>query len=239
MIKLFTVYAHRGASEYAPENTLMSFYLGMLQGANGIETDVQITKDNQLVLFHDDTLERVTGAPGKVKDYTYEQLQKLDVINPKVPDVADRIPLFEDFLRLFSFRNITFAIEIKCPGIEKQVIEMMDAYQMRSKAYITSFQYDIIRTCKLIEPSYPVGWLIKEHLSDTAEKLKAIRAEQICPRASFVTREYVQSMHAEGFSVRAWGVANEQLMTTCYDAGVDGMTVNFPDRLLAYIYNTK
>ena len=72
-------YAHRGASEYAPENTLSSFYLGLMQGANGIETDVRKTKDGVLVLFHDNTLDRVTDASGAVSDYTWEQLQKVKV----------------------------------------------------------------------------------------------------------------------------------------------------------------
>lgn len=65
-------YAHRGASEYAPENTLSSFYMGLAQGANGIETDVQRTKDGVLVLFHDGTLDRATDKSGKLSDYTFE-----------------------------------------------------------------------------------------------------------------------------------------------------------------------
>lgn len=65
---MFISYAHRGASEYAPENTMSSFYLGLEQGANGIETDVRRTKDGVLVLFHDQTLKRVIGETGRVAD---------------------------------------------------------------------------------------------------------------------------------------------------------------------------
>ena len=68
-------FAHRGASEYAPENTLSSFYLGLMQGANGIETDVQKTKDGVPILFHDETLDRVSNATGKICDFTYEELK--------------------------------------------------------------------------------------------------------------------------------------------------------------------
>ena len=71
----FVNYAHRGASEYAPENTLLSFYTGVYMGANGIETDVQMTRDGVLVLFHDDTILRLTGAEGSVADYTLEELR--------------------------------------------------------------------------------------------------------------------------------------------------------------------
>lgn len=73
----FVIYAHRGASHYCPENTMMAFYMGMQMGANGIETDVRRTRDGLLVLFHDETLTRVTGAEGSIADYTYDELQKL------------------------------------------------------------------------------------------------------------------------------------------------------------------
>ena len=71
----FVNYAHRGASEYLPENTMLAFYTGIYMGANGIETDVQRCKDGTLVLFHDDTLLRVTGEAGSVEDYTFPELQ--------------------------------------------------------------------------------------------------------------------------------------------------------------------
>ena len=72
-------YAHRGASEYAPENTFSSFYLGLLQGANGIETDVQKTKDGVLVLFHDGTLDRVSDHCGKLSEFTLEELRRVKI----------------------------------------------------------------------------------------------------------------------------------------------------------------
>ena len=91
----FINYAHRGASQYAPENTFLSFYLGIHMGANGIETDIQLTKDGIPVLFHDDDLLRVTGHTGTIQDYTFEQLQQIPV---KLGTLQDRIPSLEDFL---------------------------------------------------------------------------------------------------------------------------------------------
>ena len=80
----FVNYAHRGASEYLPENTLLAFYTGIYMGANGKKTDVQKTKDGILVLFHDDTLMRVTGQSGSIADYTFAQLQAFDVQKNKI-----------------------------------------------------------------------------------------------------------------------------------------------------------
>ena len=106
-------YAHRGASEYAPENTLSSFYLGLLQGANGIETDVQRTKDGILILFHDDMLERVTNSTGFISDYTFNELKRIKVYGESVSDFYDGIVSLEEFLQRFSGYDINFAIELK------------------------------------------------------------------------------------------------------------------------------
>ena len=118
-------YAHRGASEYAPENTFYSFYLGLLQGANGIETDVQITKDGVPVLFHDDTLDRVTDSTGKIADYTLAELQEVKVYGNSHRGFYDRIPTFRAFLETFTEYDIHFAIELKEVGAEQQVVDMI------------------------------------------------------------------------------------------------------------------
>ena len=76
---MFVNYAHRGASEYTPENTMLAFNLGIYMGANGIETDVQLTKDGIPVLFHDNTIIRMTGEEGSISDYTFDELQNFNV----------------------------------------------------------------------------------------------------------------------------------------------------------------
>ena len=134
MAKDFIVYAHRGASEYAPENTLMSFYLGVHMGANGIETDVQRTKDGVLVLFHDDTIDRVTDGKGNVCDYTLEQLKQFTVMkNGK----QDKILTLEEFLVRFGWMDLTFAIELKAKGVAKDTVDLIKKYNVQEKVIIT------------------------------------------------------------------------------------------------------
>ena len=113
-------YAHRGASEYAPENTLSSFYLGLLQGANGIETDVQKTKDGVLVLFHDDTLDRVSNKQGKLCDYTWNELKNIEIYGNCTTGFYDRIVTLREFLERFSQYDINFAIELKGADVEEE-----------------------------------------------------------------------------------------------------------------------
>ena len=143
--ELFVNYAHRGASEYTPENTLLGFYTGMYMGANGIETDVRMTKDGVLVLFHDGTITRLTGEEGSISDYTLEELKQFTF---EKNGLTDKIVVFEDFLKQFGWRDITFAIEIKQPGIEPQIADMMRKYNICGKSVVTSFDFECIRKIK-------------------------------------------------------------------------------------------
>ncbi len=230
---MFTVFAHRGASEYAPENTMSSFFLGLKLGANGIETDVRKTKDGVLVLFHDDTLERVTGREGGVGDYTYGELLEMRVKNEKT-GTEDIVVSLEDFLKYFGYRDLTFAIELKEKGIERDVLAMLGKYGMREKTVITSFEFDCIKAVKELDPTWRVGYLVSDFNEERLEMVRSIGGEQLCPQAKNVTEEKVKLWHEMGYSVRAWGVTNVKHMRNSYDCGVDGMTVNFPDLLVSY-----
>ncbi len=228
----FINYAHRGASEYLPENTFMAFYTGVYMGANGIETDVHVTTDGVAVLFHDDTLDRVTGESGVVEEKNYEELERLFVTKN---EFQDKIVRFEDFLDKFAFRDITFAIELKQKGTAKQVADILRKYDMKDKVVITSFDFESVCAMREYAPEFNAGYLAKEITDELLSEMKKHNISEICPRATLVNEENVRKWHYEGFNVRAWGVSNEDLMKTVYEAGADGMTVNFPDKLTEYI----
>ncbi|MBR3872972.1 MAG: hypothetical protein IKJ26_02270 [Clostridia bacterium] len=226
----FINYAHRGASEYAPENTLLSFYTGLFMGANGIETDVQMTKDGVLVLFHDDTILRLTGAEGSVPDYTLDELRQFTF---EKNGLKDKIVVFEDFLQQFAWRDLTLAIEIKQRGIERQIVDMIRKYNAR--CVVTSFMFDCIEKVRACAPELKVGWLKKEITPQDEQELLRIGGEEICPFAPALTAQDVDRWHRMGFNVRAWGVRDEKVMRHACACGVDGMTVNFPDKLTQYL----
>jgi len=228
----FVNYAHRGASEYAPENTMMSFNVGLFMGANGIETDVQLTKDGIPVLFHDDTLVRVTGEAGSIADYTFAELMNFRV---KKCGLEDRIPTLEGFLAAFGFRPITFAIELKVRGTAKITADLVRKYGLEKKVVITSFIYEELLALRAYAPELEAGYLTKECSDELALRLKAAGFAEYCPIAGGLTKENVARWHAMGLRVRAWGVTNEALMHHAFEAGADGMTVNFPDKLTALL----
>lgn len=232
MVKAFVNYAHRGASHYAPENTMMSFYLGMQMGANGIETDVHRSKDGVVMLFHDDTLERVTGQTGGIKDYTLKELEQFYV---RKGDLVDKIPTFEDFLRHFAFRDITFAIELKQSDVYRETADLIYQYGIQNKTVITSFKYEELLKMREYAPELKTGYLTSEVTEELLLDMQRQGIGELCPKASLLTPEKVVYWHNLEFSVRAWGVSDEVLMKHTYDCGVDGMTVNFPDQLKKYI----
>lgn len=228
----FVNYAHRGASHYLPENTLLSFYTGVYMGANGIETDIRRAKDGTLVLFHDNTLERVTGEQGAAEEYTFEELRRFTVTKD---GIADRIVSFEEFLDKFAFRDLTFAIELKGEGVERDTADLIREYHIEKKVVVTSFKFDYIRAIKEYAPELRIGLLTVQTDDALRARMQAIGCDEICPKAELLTAEDVHKWHREGFRVRAWGVTDENVMRHACACGVDGMTVNFPDKLREYL----
>lgn len=232
----FINYAHRGASEYCPENSLLSFYTGIFMGANGIETDVQMTKDNIPVLFHDKTLSRVTGEKASIGDYTYNQLLNFNVYNGKL---LDKIVSLRRFFECFAHKDLTFAIELKGENTEKATFELIKEFGVSDKVVITSFKFDYLKKYRDLDGNTRIGYLVETVTDSVISDLKSINGYEICPRACGLTKNNVKLWHNLGFNVRAWGVSDIKLMKHAVKCGVDGMTVNFPDKLTKYIAKKK
>jgi glycerophosphoryl diester phosphodiesterase len=229
---MFINYAHRGASAYELENTMEAFRLAVKMGANGIETDVRRTKDGVLVLFHDDSLKRLTGIEGTIQDYTYPELLRIDV---SLLGKQGKIPRLSDFLQEFSRQDLYFAIEFKQEFTETNIIDMLSKYDTIHKTVFTSFNLECLMRARLRSQVIHLGYLTNDVNRLTIEVMKTVGISEICPNAKLITPELVSRLHADGFSVRAWGVKTVEQMKSVYDAGADGMTVNFPDLLNDYI----
>lgn len=219
-------YAHRGASAYAPENTMAAFELGLSQGANGIETDV-------LVLHHDKTLRRVAGLDERVCDCTLAQLQSLDFGRWFDARFAgERVVTFEAFWTRYAPKPVHLALELKQPGIEARFLEAIAGYDP-ARLIATAFELDALKALRRLDSGLRLGYLTERIAPEVLAELKAWGIGQVCPRMRTIDEAGMRLARAEGFSVRAWGVENEMWMRHGLAHGVDGMTVNFPDRLAA------
>lgn len=230
-------YAHRGASEYAPENTLSSFYLGLLQGANGIETDVQRTKDGALVLFHDDRVDRVSDGQGFLRDFTLAELKELKIYGNNTHGFYDSVVTLEEFLKIFSRYDIRFAMELKGPDVEQDTLALIRKFGIQNRTTFTSFQFPYIEKIKQLDKMARVGYLTENTDQNKINQLLSIGGEEIAPRANEITDMSISLWRNLGLGVRAWGVQTIPIMKEMCRLQVDGMTVNFPDRLFQYLHS--
>ena len=202
--------------------------------SNGIELDLQKTKDGKIVIFHDDYIDKKSNGTGKIEDYTYQELLKVDFgswFNAKYKN--EKIVLFEDFARDYLGKDLTFAIELKVLGIEKETLEIINKYKVHNNIYITSFLYDALENVRKIDSDIKLSWLIEDKISkENIDKILKIKGNQICPRASLVSKGDIEIANNNGLGVRLWGIDNEEIMKKVYTLNIVGMTVNFPDKLI-------
>lgn len=231
------VIAHRGASSYAPENTLAAFDLALQMGVRHIELDVALTSDSHTVVIHDDNVDRTTNGRGLVTSHTLAALRELDAGSWFGAQFeSERIPAFDELLARYNGRvHIHTEIKGKSPSLSQRTADLIRKHGMEGQVTITSFQSMRLQEMRAYAPELPMGWLVREVNDSIIAQAHAIGVTQLCPRADTVTPELIDRLHAEGFVARAWGVATEELMQHLVQAGVDGMTVNFPDKLVAYL----
>jgi glycerophosphoryl diester phosphodiesterase len=233
----FMIIAHRGASSYAPENTLAAFNLALHMGIHHIELDVHLSRDGHIVVIHDDTVDRTTNGSGSVASMTLAELRELDAgswFGAKFAGTS--IPTLDEVLERYTGR-LHIHIEIKGQGerLSQRTADLVRGYGIMDQVTITAFEKPRLEEVRTYAPELPTGWLVGEVSNAVIWRARELGLTQLCPRANTVTAELVRRLHAAGFVVRAWGVADEALMRRVVAAGADGMTVNFPDKLLAYL----
>ncbi|SEG42780.1 glycerophosphoryl diester phosphodiesterase [Nonomuraea solani] len=237
--------AHRGASAYAPENTIAAFDLAGSQGADMFELDVQETKDHELVLMHDTTLARTTNAeqvfpglsPWNVGDLTLAQIRKLDAgswLSGTYDD--ERVPTLGEALSEMSGSGMGLLLEVKAPnlypGIEARVateLRRHSSWLSPGRLVVQSFDWGSMREFHRRLPDVPIGLLGTPSTGELPALAKY--ADQINPPYGTLTAAYVRRVHALGMKVLTWTVDSPATMRRLLGYGVDGIITNRPDVL--------
>ncbi|MBP5579909.1 MAG: glycerophosphoryl diester phosphodiesterase membrane domain-containing protein [Ruminococcus sp.] len=237
------VTAHRGFSKKAPENTLPAFQSAMDYGADFIELDVQLTRDDQLVVIHDDKLDRTTDGKGLVKNYTYEELTRLSAGSwfGKENEFDDvKIPLLSEVLDLVG-KNIMLNIEIKKSGNPKataeKVVEMIEEYGIVNSCYITSFSYPALKKVKQLNPKIKTAFIANLATSTSYAQLPYIDA--VSKNHLFVNQSVVNTAHHHGKRVFVWTVNRQSEMQKMMALGVDNIITDCPDKALEVVDSQK
>ncbi|MET8245396.1 glycerophosphodiester phosphodiesterase family protein [Streptomyces sp. NPDC005202] len=246
------VVAHRGASAYTPENTLPAIDKAAALGIPWVENDVQRTKDGELVVIHDDSLQRTTNveevfpgrAPWKVKDFTAAEVARLDAGSWFGPAFAGtRVPTLEQYMRRVEHNHQKLLLEIKnpqlYPGIERQTLKLLgnegwlDHRHLASRLIVQSFSADSVRIVHDLKPGIRTGFLGQPSTADLHQY--AGFADLINPSHGTLSAGYVSTVHAftgpHGSPLRVftWVVDDAARARTVAGYGVDGIITNKPD----------
>lgn len=231
------IFAHRGFSGYYPENTMLAFQKTAEESlADGIELDIQMTKDGELVIMHDETLDRTTNGSGYLKDYTLEELKTLSVgVNVKGFFPRQTIPTLREYFTWLKTTKLITNIELKTSvfeykGIEKKLIAMVHEFGLEEQIWYSSFNHYTIAKVKELMPEAKCGLLMDTWLMNVGSYAASQNAATVNACSWFCCKEGVaEDLHAHGIKLQAWTPNDADLMKKLVDCGTDVLITNFPD----------
>ena len=211
------------------ENTIASIEKALQLGVDMIEIDVFNIKSGETVVFHDETLERLTNAEGEIEDWSYIELQKVIV------EKQHKIPLLQDVLKVIDHK-VRLNIELKGIGTADRVNFITNHY-MENEGWvlndflISSFEWDELRQMRKINPNIPIAILTENNPSDAITIAKELNAEAINPNFEMLNSENNLEIKQAGFKIYTWTVNTPHDIMNMKRFGVDGIITNYPERI--------
>lgn len=230
------VWAHRGASHYAPENTLPSFEKAVEMKADGVELDVQLTRDGEVVVVHDESLERVSNGTGYVKDHTFAELRALNFNRVHPEYEKAQIPTLEEVYELLKPSGLTVNVEFKTgifwyKGIEEKVLDLTARMGMEDRVIYSSFNHFTLRHLRRGKPDAVTGLLYSDDWIGVAPYARDVAGVDALHPALYHLQDadYVKTAHEYGLETHVWTVNDEDYMRMCCQMGVEAIITNKPD----------
>ena len=228
-------FAHRGFSGKYPENTMLAFRKAVEEGVDGIELDVQLTKDGEVVIIHDETIDRTTDGKGLVVSYTYDELRKFDAsfkfrgqcgFNP--------IPTLREYFELVKDKNIVTNIELKTGlneyfGIEEKVWKLIEEYKLEDRVLISSFNHYSVLRMKSIAPNLKYGLLTETWIINAGKYTEDVGVECYHPHFFSMTAENVKELKEHNIEINVYTVNEEKDIRDMIEKGIDIVIGNYPD----------
>ena len=222
------VWAHRGASGYRPENTLEAFELAIRQGADGIELDVHTSADGELIVMHDENVDRVTDGTGLIKDMTLAQLKELKVSTPAEPSGIYHIPTLAEVLELMRTTDMMVNIELKnsiCfyPGMEGKILKLVKEMNMEDQLIYSSFNHYSLLQLKQLDDHVQTGILFSDGW--------------VNPAAVYHLKypQFMEEVKRAGLKMHVWTANKPEHIQLVKDAGAEAVITNYPDRALEIV----
>ena len=220
---------HRGAKAYEIENTLISFQKALDIQVDGIELDVHLSTDNEIMVFHDETVDRLTNGKGSINSFTVSELKKLLINN------TETIPTLREVLDLID-RKCLINIELKSYEVTEGVVHLLEEY-VKNKNWkyddflVSSFDWNALQQVVFLNDEIPIGILTETNLDLALAFAKFIQAKSIHPYFHLLTKENTAQIQANGLQVFPWTVNEIKDIEKIKSYNVNGIITDFPDRI--------
>lgn len=229
--------AHRGFKGNYPENTMLAFSKAIDAGADGIELDVHLTKDGEVVIIHDETLDRTTDGIGNVKDHTLKELKQYDASAEFTGKYGrNEIPTLQEYFSLAADTDIITNIELKTgvylyPGIEEKTLRIIDEFGLRNRIIISSFNHYSVLRMKDLAPQMKYGFLEESQIIGFPEYAKKYGMDFVHPVFHAVTGAYALECQRYDLGINTWTVNEPDDIRRMISRGVHAIISNYPDRV--------
>ena len=221
------IIGHRGAAAIEPENTLLSIERAIDLGVDAVEIDVHLSKDKELVVIHDATVDRTTNGTGPVSGFTAQEIKRLDA------GKGQTIPTLQEAVDLIN-RRVLLLIELKEEGTEGPVVDIIKRNNLFDKACLISFFHRLVKTVKAMDSRIKTGVLFVGSPVDACIATQA-SSDTLVMKYSFVDEELVKTAHRQGIKVFIWNIDDRDLLKPYVDIGVDAIGTNDPRVLIKYL----
>ena len=232
------VWAHRGASgcdvQYAPENTMEAFQKAVEMGADGVELDVQLTRDGEIVICHDERIDRTSDGTGWLKDFSLRELREY-TFSKTHPEYGDtKIPTLKEFLEFLQPTDLEINIELKTgviyyDAIEEKTAGIVRTMGMQERVLYSSFNHYSLRKLKAAVPEARIALLMGQNFVDVPGYTNLLQAEAVHPPFQVVDKDYLVKCHSQGVKVNTWTVDIKTEMKRLCEIGADAIITDCPD----------
>ncbi len=229
------VWAHRGASGYAPENTLAAFEKAVELGADGVELDIQLTKDDEIVVIHDEKIDRTSDGKGWVKDYTLEELRDFNYNRTKPEYEHADIPTMREVFELLKPTGLFINIEIKTgvffyDKIEEKILALTKEMGMEDRVCYSSFNHYTVKRIHELKPDAEVGFLYADGPIDMPSYGEKYGVNALHPALYNLQYDgFIKECKEKGLKLNVWTVNEKEHMQLCCKYGVNAIITNYPD----------
>lgn len=237
------IYAHRGSSGTHPENTIAAFKAAARLPVHGVEFDIHMTKDHELVVIHDETIDRTSNGTGFIKDMTLAELKKFDFgswFSPKFKQ--ETIPTLREVLYVFKDTDHHLNIELKSDifpyeGMEQAVSQMLTDYRLEPRVVISSFNHEMVRRFKQLAPPIETAILFMEVMIEPHKYAEVVGADALHAFFPEALRKMGAEAIGSGKKVRAFTVNEEKYADLLKQVGVDAIFTDYPEKMWNYLHS--